>query len=83
MSYRRHIEDNRKLRKLYCATKHSYIAGVFYDTQKQRYIRFSPNRGSGYTKYLRRKSNKQVRKSQDKMNYSTYRRRYDYLWELI
>ncbi len=81
MGYRRHTEDNYRLRRIYYAIKHSYSAGVYYDTQKQRYIRFPLNRGSGYTKYLRRK--KRVRKAQGQMMYGAYLRQFHYLWKLI
>ena len=65
MGYRRSKERNRRLKKLYDETKNWYGAGAYYDEDKKRYIRYSPCKNSGYTKYLRKVANRKVRRSKD------------------
>ena len=75
MFYRKK-EDKRRL--LSCYKKGGF---VWYDEDKQRYIRYHM---AGYkvAKYLRRLSNKKVRKYPYAMNYGMYRKVYDYWWEI-
>lgn len=83
MGYRGSRERNRRLKKLYNETKNEYGAGAYYDEDKGRYVEYSPNRKSGHTKYLRKLSNRKVRKSKDYLNHGAYRKMYDYWWELF
>ena len=83
MGYRRSQERNRRLKKLYGDTKNSYGAGAYYDTDKGRDIQYSPRRHTGYAKYLRKISNRKVRRNKDHYNNGLYRRLYDYWWELL
>lgn len=83
MGYRRAKERNRRLKKLYDETKNSYGAGAYYSSDKKRYIKYHACRTPGYTKYLRRLSNRRVRKSDISINGSSYKRLYDYWWELF
>ena len=83
MGYFRSIEDKRKLDSLYQETKHQYGSGVYFDEYKQRYIRYYTSGRSGYTKFLKRKTNKKVRKDNNLPRYSGYKRCYDYWWILF
>lgn len=83
MGYRRATERNHRLKKLYNETKNTFGSGVYYDDKKQRYIKYSLRNSHGYTKYLRKVSNRRVRKSDISMNGSSYKRLYDYWWELF
>ena len=83
MSYRRKREDERRLKRLYDKTKHHYGAGVYFDKDKNRYIRYYASKRSGNTKYLKRQSNKRVRRSQSSMRHGQYKRLFDYWWELF
>lgn len=83
MSYRRSKERNRRLKKLYDKTKNYYGCGVWYNDKKGRYIRYYPSNVTGYTKYLRRLSNRKVRKTKDIPNGNAYKRVFDYWWELF
>ena len=83
MGYRRSNERNRRLKKLYDETKNWYGAGAYYDEDKKRYIRYSPCRNSGYAKYLRKVANRKVRRSKDCLKHGSYRKVYDYWWELF
>ena len=83
MGYRASQERNRRLKKLYADTKYSYSAGVYYDDDKGRYVKYTPRRKSGYTKFLRRVANRKVRKNKDYFKRGLYRKVYDYWWELF
>jgi hypothetical protein len=86
MSYQRNIEDKRRLKKLYLETKNSCIVGAYYDDKKNRMIRYSPsdngNAKISTTKYLKRQSNKKIRRSCDVFQRGGYKKQYDYWWEL-
>lgn len=83
MSHRRKAMERRKLKKLHDETWNSVFAGAYWNDRKQRYVRFYTCRTPGYTKYLRRLSNRRVRHSLDvPMRGSGYRKHYDYWWEL-
>ena len=84
MSYRRSKERNKRLKRLYEQTKHSYGSGAWYDDRKDRYIRYYPTNRTGYTKYLRRLSNRRVRRMKEfALNGSQYKKIYDYWWSLL
>lgn len=87
MGYKRSVEDRRRMKKLYDETKTKLIGGAFFDKSKGRIIRFSysdnPRGRESMTKYLKRQSNKRVRKSDELYERGTYRRVYDYRWMLF
>lgn len=79
MSHRRKMEEKRKLKRLYKQTQYSSRAGAYYDEDKKRYMRwYAPRIG----KYYRRISNKKVRRKKYLVNGNTYKRYFDYWWEL-
>lgn len=83
MSHKRKQDEKRKLKHLYDQTRHSVISGAYYDNKKQRYIRHSPSRrGSGYPKFLRKISNKVLRRKDDAYQYGGYKKLFDYKWRL-
>lgn len=82
MGHLRSAEDKRRLGNLYNATKSRYGTGVYYDEDKQRFIRYYPYGRPGYTKFLKRKTNKRARKDTDLSQYSGYKKCYDYWWVL-
>lgn len=82
MGHRRTKQERKKLRRLYDETKHSYGAGVWYDEQKHRFIRYSMGSG-GRSTFLKKQSNKRVRRAEDVGNHCGYRRHFDYNWELF
>lgn len=83
MGYFRATEQKKRNIKVYYQTKNYYGAGVYYDDQKQRYIRYYPNSKSGLTKLLKRVSNKKVRNAKEIHNHCQYKRLYDYWWNLL
>lgn len=83
MGYRRSKQRQRRLKKLYEDTKNSCRAGAWYDDDKERYIRYSPSNTPGYTKSLRRITNKKIRKNGDLLNHGLYKRIHDYWWTLF
>lgn len=79
MSHRRKMEEKRKLKRLYKKTQYSSRAGAYYDEDKKRYMRwYTPRIG----KYYRRISNKRVRRTKYLVNGNTYKKYFDYWWEL-
>lgn len=83
MAYKQAQNRKKRLLKTYNATKHGYGAGVWLDDCTGCYRKYHACRTSGYTKYLRRLSNRKVRKSKDIYNYGAYRKLYDYWWTLF
>ena len=80
MSFRRKRDENHRLQKLYEEThKHSYAyGGAWYNPRKDRYVRVVGSRRSGYPKWLRRRCNKRIRRTDDIPNGSAYRKISDY-----
>lgn len=82
MGYHRAEERNRRLKKLCDETKNSCGSGAYYDENKNRYIKCCARNTPGYAKYLRKISNRRVRKSDIPLKGCSYKRLYDYWWEL-
>lgn len=83
MGYRRSRNERKKLKKLYRKTKNSCRGGAWYNDDKERYIRYSASNTPGYSKYLRKLSNRKLRHSNDVLNYGLYRKIFDYWWVLF
>ena len=83
MSYRRSKETKRRLKKLNKETENSCCAGAYFDEDAKRYVKYGPNRGSGNTKFLKKRSNKRLRQSKELLNHGCYKKKYDYWWELF
>lgn len=82
MSYKRKINDKKRLKKLFEAThKYSFkLGGAWYNSKKHRYVRINT---SSLTKELRRLCNKRVRKNNNIPNGNAYRKASEYqnmLW---
>lgn len=78
MSHRRKMQERHKLKHLFKQTKNSLI-GAYYDEDKKRYIRwYSPRIG----KFYRKISNKRVRKTKYLPNGNSYKKNYDYEWNI-
>lgn len=80
--YKQAQNRRKHLEKTYEQTKNSYGAGVAYNEERGFYYKYPASNTPGYTKLLRRISNKKVRKSVDVGNHGTYRKSYDYKWEV-
>ena len=83
MAYKQAKNRRRRLTKTWEATKTKCCGGVWYDEERDRYIRFTASNTPGYAKQLRRISNKKVRKAADVGNHGYYRREFDYKWTLF
>ncbi|MBQ6627897.1 MAG: hypothetical protein IJH65_03620 [Methanobrevibacter sp.] len=81
MSYQRKMIENRRLKKLYQATKNWYGAGAYYDERKKRIIKYTCN-----SKEVRKLSSKIIRRklnrTEDRYNGSKYKRLFDYWWTI-
>lgn len=82
MSHRRKSGDLKRLKRTYSATKNGWGAGVYYDEDKKRLIRYSPSKKSSRPRYLRNQANRKVRKTLTALHHGQYRKIYDYWWEL-
>jgi len=83
MGYKQSRERNRRLKKVYQQTKNSYGRGVWYDTRKGRYIRYYPRTNTSLSRYFRKQANRKVRRNkQEPLQYGSYRKIYDYWWNL-
>ena len=84
MSYKRARERNRRLRKVYDATKNGYGAGVWYDETKERYIRYTC-----HDKYLKTKCRRATRRRLKNRHFDEnlargdYKKVFDYWWTLL
>lgn len=83
MAWKQAQNRKKRLLKLYNETKNSYGAGAWFDEKAGCYRRYSACRTPGYTKYLRRLSNRKVRKSKDVHRHGDYKKLYDYWWTLF
>lgn len=81
MSHRRDIQEKKKLRSLYKKTSNK-MKGCYFDERKGRYIQCYFSGNNKYTKYLKRQSNKAIRRNKDLFVRSGYKRCFDYWWEL-
>ena len=82
MAYKQARNRRRRLVKTYSETKNCYGSGVWFDEDKNRYIKCTASNTPGYTKLLKRISNKKVRKTIEVGNHASYRRNFDYKWTL-
>lgn len=83
MSHKRYCENRKRLKRLSIETENSCCAGAYFDESKGRYVKYTPNRGSGYTKYLKKMSNKKLRQTKETLNHRAYKKNYDYMWILF
>lgn len=84
MSYKRARERNRRLRKLYDATKHGYGAGAWFDTDKGRYIKYSCHDKRLKTQ-CRRATRRRLknRHFDENLQRGAHKKVFDYWWELL
>ena len=82
MSYHRSKERNRRLRKLYEETKHSYGAGAWYNERKRRYIKYTCG-SQNIKKCLKKLSRKRARDFKGDMQNSDYKKTFDYWWNVL
>jgi protease II len=87
MAYKQAKNRRKKLLKTYKQIedmrKHYTGSGVWYDEDRGFYYKYTASNTPGYAKLLRKRGNKKVRQSNDILNYSDYRRVYDYKWTLL
>lgn len=82
MGYRNSQERKRRLIKLYNETKNSYGSGAYFDDEKKRYIQYSVSNSRGRSSYLKKVSNKKVRRTRNNFSNGAYKRVFDYQYEL-
>ena len=82
MSHKRKKEDNRRLHKLYDKTKYAYGAGAWYDEKKDRFIKYSCHDKWTRT-HCRRITRRKLNRTFDQYQYNSYRKIYDYWWNII
>ena len=83
MTYRQAQNRKKYLLKTYRETKTHHTAGVWFDESDMRYKKYTTSNTPGYTKHLRRISNKKVRRAYNIGNHSSYKKLYDYWWILF
>lgn len=83
MAYKQAQSRKKQLLKTYRKTKNKCFAGVWFNPEKGCYCKYSSSNTPGYTKLLRRQSNKKVRRLKDLGDYGTYKKAYDYWWTLF
>lgn len=83
MSHRRSKEERRRLKKLAKKTYPCYAGGAYFDENKGRYVRLYISGRSGFPKYLRKMTNKRLRRSKETFKYSEYKKILDYWWTLF
>lgn len=84
MGYKQSRERNRRLKKAYQQTKNTYGRGVWFDVESGRYIRYYPRKNASLSRYFRNQANRKVRRNkQEPLQNGTYRKAYDYWWNLL
>lgn len=83
MAYKQSQNRKKRLLKTYRETKNAYGSGVWFNERKGRYVKYTASNTPGYTKFLRRLSNRKVRRAKDIGNYGAYKKQYDYWWTLF
>jgi hypothetical protein len=82
MGYKQAQQRKKRLYRTYCQTRHSCGGGVWFDEESGRYRKYTVSNTPGYTKTLRRQSNKKVRRLKDLDSHGAYKKAYDYWWIL-
>ena len=80
MSYKRKLEDNRRLHRLYEQTFYHYGRGVYYDNKKHRLIKWDNPQNK--KKFIKRYANHKVRKYLNTPNHNGYRKIFDIWWQI-
>lgn len=85
MSYKRKLEDDRRLRRLYKETKNHYGPGAWYSERKQRIIKVKIGT-KNYKRFLKKTSSKKARlffqNSELYQNKGYFKKTFDYWWNL-
>lgn len=79
-------ERKRRLKKLYSETEHRYGCGVWYDSEKKRYIRYSLNNKWAKLhcrRCTRRRMNRIIIDNVPYGKGNTYKKYYDYQWTIF
>ena len=84
MAYKQARNRKKRLMKTYrkMPVRKYSAAGVWVDKDSGRYIKYSASNTPGYTKFLRRASNRKVRRATDIYRYGSYKKLYDCWWTL-
>lgn len=87
MAYKQAQNRRKKLMKTYSQIKgmrkHLHPGGVWYDEERGFFYKYTASNTPGYTKLLRKQSNKKIRQSTDNLSHGDYRKLYDYKWILF
>ena len=84
MAYKQAKQRHKKLIKTYKETKNSCGSGVGYNKDRNFYYKFVSSNTPGYSKYLKRLSNKKIRQAKNSVgSFGAYRKLYDYKWQLF
>jgi len=83
MAYKQAQNRKKRLMKTYRQTKNSYGAGVWFNEDTGRYIKYTASKTPGYAKYLRKISNRKIRRIYNIGNFSNYKKHFDYWWTLF
>ena len=80
MGYKRGQETKKRYKQLYKDTMRHYGAGVWYDEEKGRYIRYYQPRRA---KFVKRKCNRAVRRYKGALSTKgSYRKVSEFGWEI-
>lgn len=82
MGYFRKIEDKKRLKRLYSKTKNQCSCGVYFNSHKKRYIKYSISDCSCAPSFYKKASNRRVRYSNNVGNHNAYKREYEYNWKI-
>lgn len=87
MAYKQARSRKKRLKKTYDQiknmNKHYSPGGVWIDEDRGFLYRFHASNTPGYTKSIRRVSNKKVRRASEPMKHGDYRKVYDYKWTIL
>ena len=84
MSHKRYVDRAHRLKKIYIETSNGYGCGVWYDEEKQRYVRYSC-KNSDARRRLNRIIRRKYKQNPDAFQHAkgnAYRKIKDYYWEI-
>lgn len=76
MSYKRKSDEKKRLKKLWDETKSGYLAGAYFDEERNRYIRYYKSENKFYRDW-KKQFHKKLRHSETVSN-----KEYD-IWKVI
>lgn len=81
MGYKASQQHKQRMEKLHRQTRRRYFAGVYFDEQKKYYVRYTQNNPKD--KRICRRATRRKLKYQEGIQYSQYKKEFDYQYMVL